>query len=457
MKKYLSVLFCITLIIFAAVHSQGQIITTYAGDHVGGDAGDGGPATSAELHQDAAIALDAAGNLYIADFGNNKVRKVSAAGIISTIAGTGTAGYSGDGGQATDAKLYHMAGIAVDNAGNVYIADSWNNAVRKVNTSGIITTVAGNTSPGYTGNGGQATAAELDDPNNIAVDAAGNIYIADAHNNVIRKVNTSGIITTVVGNGYNAGTTLGGYSGDGGPATAAELFYPESVTFDGAGNMYIAELYNNVIRKVDVAGTISTFAGNNTAGYSGDGSSATDAQLKGPYAVAVDGAGNVFIADASNDVIRMVNTAGIISTYAGDNATPGYSGDGGPATAAGLYVPTDCLIDPAGNLYIADDENNVVRIVRPPTTGIHSLQGVITGSLTAYPNPNNGAFTINLLSSVDESATVSIINVVGERVIEINTITNKPTNVQVHVSAGTYFVLARTSNGSWYQKIMVSE
>ena len=184
--------------------------------------------------------------------------------IISTFAGNGTAAYTGDGGQATAAGLNTPYGVAVDASGSVYISDYNNHRIRKVNTSGIISTFAGNGTAGYTGNGGQATAAELSYPRGVAVDAAGNVYIADYNNNVIRMVNTAGIISTFAGNGTQ------GYTGDGGPATAAALNYPQGVAFDALGNVYIADVSNNRIRKVSTAGTISTVAGNGTAGYTGD-------------------------------------------------------------------------------------------------------------------------------------------------------------------------------------------
>jgi len=439
-----------------SLHGPAQIITTFAGGHSSGYGGDGGQATAAKLNQAAAVALDAAGNLYISDYANNVIRKVNTEGIISTIAGTGVPGYSGNGGQATDARLYHTAGVAVDNSGNVYIADSWNNVVRVVNASGIISAFAGNDTAGYSGDGGQATAAELDDPNNLTVDGAGNVYIADAHNNVIRKVSTTGIITTFAGNGYNAGTTHGGYSGDNGPATAAELYYPEGVKFDRSGNLYIAELRNSVIRKVNTTGIITTFAGNNTSGYSGDGYQATNAQLKGPYDVSADNAGNVFIADASNNVIRMVNTSGIISTYAGINAAPGYTGDGSPAVDAGLSVPTGCVVDHSGNLYIADDENNAVRLVTSASAGVHSLLNAIIESLTAYPNPNNGTFTVSLHSPIDEKVSVTITNMLGQKVDECAEFTNKPVSIEVEAPPGMYFINATTDHGVWFEKIIIN-
>ena len=217
------------------------------------------------------MAVDASGNLYIADTGNNRIRKVSATGIITTVAGNGSAGYSGDGGPATSAQLDGPEGVAVDGSGNLYIADTCNNRIRKVSATGIITTVAGNGSAGYSGDGGPATSAQLSLPAGVAVDGSGNLYIADSGNNRIRKVSATGIITTVAGNGSP------GYSGDGGPATSAQLNQPAGVAVDASGNLYIADSSNNRIRKVSATGIITTVAGNGFDGYSGDGGPATSA------------------------------------------------------------------------------------------------------------------------------------------------------------------------------------
>ena len=354
------------------------IITTIAGNGTAGYSGDGGQATDAKLSYAEDIIFDTAGNMYVADSYNNVIRKINTSGIITTIAGngtgagTGTGGYSGDGGHATAGEFDAPVDIAFDAIGNLYIADYWNNRVRKVNTAGIITTVAGTGAMGYTGDGSPATAATLDLPCGITFDAAGNLYIADEQNNVIRKVNTAGIITTVVGNGTGAGTGHGGYSGDGGPATAAELNEPSDITFDNRGNLYIAEVGNSRIRIVNTLGVITTIAGGGTSGL-GDGGFATAAQLNFPYGITLDNLGNLYIGDALNNRIRKVNTLGIISTIVG-NGTAGYIGDGGVATDAELNEPYSVTFDNLGNLYIADDANSSIRKVsNVATTGINQL------------------------------------------------------------------------------------
>ena len=333
-------------------------ITTVAGNGTRGFGGDGGPAVAAQLNRPAGVALDGAGNLYIADLGNHRIRKVGSAGVISTVAGDGTGGYRGDGGPATAARLYLPAGVALDGAGNLYIADYWNHRIRRVDAAGVITTVAGAGSTGesgggFGGDGGPATAAQLNRPTGVALDGAGNLYIADLRNDRIRKVDSAGVISTVAGDG------TGGYRGDGGPATAAQLNRPTGVALDGAGNLYITDRVNHRIRKVDAAGVISTVAGAGRGGYRGDGGPAVAAQLNYPTGVALDGAGNLYIADWGNDRIRKVDSAGVISTVAGG----GSGGDGGPATAALLNLPGDVALDGAGNLYIADTLNNRIRKV----------------------------------------------------------------------------------------------
>ena len=276
--------------------------------------------------------------------------------IITTIAGTGSDGYTGDGGQATAAKIYWPTGLAV-HAGNLYIADQQANVIRAVNiSSGIITTVAGNGTSGFVDNVA-ATAAELQYPSGVAFDKNGNMYIADTWNNRIRIVSTSGTITTFAGKGP------AGYSGDGGTATNAKLQYPSSVAVDASGNVYIADNSNNRVRIVNTSGIISTYAGTGTAGFAGDGGAATAAELNNPVGVTLDASGNLYIADSLNERIREVRTSGIISTIAG-NGTAGYNGDGIAATSAELYDPCQLALDAAGDIYIPDFFNNRVREVK---------------------------------------------------------------------------------------------
>ena len=334
-------------------------INTIAGNGTGGFTGDGGAATSAEINISWAVAVDASGNVYFVDAFNYRIRKVTlATGIISTIAGNGTSAYSGDGGQATAASLYYPQGVAVDGSGNVYIADESDNRIRKVTAAtGIITTIAGSSlTGGFSGDGGQATAAQLNQPWGVAVDASGNVYFADWSNQRIRMITVStGIITTI------AGTGTAGFSGDGGVASNAQLNNPVGVAVDGSGNVFIADQSNQRIRKV-TGGIISTIAGNGVNGYGGDGGAATSASLKYPLEIAVDNSGNLYIADSGNNRIRMITVStGIISTFAG-NGTSGYSGDGGAATSAKLSNPNGVAVSCSG-VYISDEFNNRIREV----------------------------------------------------------------------------------------------
>lgn len=358
--------------------SQGVISTT-AGNGLIPFSGEGLAATSASVGV-SAIALDPSGNTYIADVVSNKVLKVSTAGTITTFAGTGAFAFAGDGGPAARASVFNPNGVAADGQGNVYIADSTNNRVRKVNASGTISTVAGTGSPTFSGDGGPAASAALQTPMALAVDASGNLYIADSANNRVRKVNAAGAISTVAG-----GAILPGYSGDGGQAVGAGLFLPGGIAVDTSGNLFIADIGNNRIRKVSAGGVITTVTGNGTKGFSGDGGPATAAQLNlfGAHAgVAVDSAGNLYIADIANHRVRKVDGAGVITTVAG-NGIAGFSGDGGPAVNAGLNNPTDVAVDAAGNWYIADTTNHRVRKVTVSSGGAAptiSTSGIVNGA-----------------------------------------------------------------------------
>lgn len=333
------------------------VISTVAGNGSQGFSGDGGLAVNAVLHSPTGVALDSVGNLYIADPGNNRIRKITPQGIISTVAGNGTGNFGGDQGPAINAQLNYPVSVALDSAGNLFIGDFVNQRIRKVDNAGIISTVAGSGIRGFSGDGGPATNAQLMDPQGIAVDVSGNLFIADFANHRIRKVDTTGNISTYAGNG------VPGYSGDGGAATTAELNYPQGVATDSTGNVFIADRANQRARKVSVLGIISTIAGDGNAKDSGDGGSAINAELSYPYGIATDSQGNIYIADVQGGRIRKIDTAGTISTVAGGPASGGFSGDGGLAINAGLYSPTSVAVDSIGNFYIADQTNQRVRKV----------------------------------------------------------------------------------------------
>ena len=350
----------------ARSQAQGFTISTTAGNGTLGYTGDGGPATAAEFHP-WCVTVDASGNLYISDWFKNVVRKVAVNGAISTVAGNGTLGYSGDAGPATSAQLAYPCGVAFDQSGDMYIADSGNNVIREVTPAGTITTIAGNNTRGYSGDQAQATAAQLYAPLGLAFDAAGNLYVSDSGNQVIRVIGTTGNIGTF------AGLLEAGYSGDGGLATAAQFYYPKGLAMDSSGNLYIADMGNSVIRKIS-NGIVTTVAGNGRAGFSGDGGAATIAQLFSPDSLAVDNFGNLYIADVGNQRIREVLANGTITTIAG-NGIRGYSGDGGPATQAELYNPNSVAVVSCsapicngvteGTIYVADENNHVIRKLTP--------------------------------------------------------------------------------------------
>ena len=371
---------------------SGYTITTMAGNGTRGYSGDGGPATSAQLSSPAGIFVDASGTLYIADQVNYRIRAVTAQGNISTVAGNGTAGYAGDGGKATSAELANPFAVAVDSSGNFYIADVTNAVIRKVTSAGTITTVAGNNTAGagFGGDGGAGTSAQLNQPSGVAVDSSGNVFIADTVNNRIRKLTSGGTITTA------AGTGVAGFSGDGLAGTKAMLNAPRGIAVDAFNNLYIADSGNQRIRKLASNGIITTVAGTGVAGFSGDGGFATSAQINRPFDVKVDSAGNLYIADYLNSRIRRVAANGGITTIAG-NGRFAYTGDGGPATSATLNFPSGVAVDTSGNVYVADNQNSVIRLLTPPaslaTPPSINTGGVITASqFGAFPATAPGSW-----------------------------------------------------------------
>ena len=360
----------------------------YPGNFVGSYGGDGGPAIEGDLNYPRDVAVDGSGNLYIADTGNHRVRRVDATGVISTVAGTGQrtddevhvggwiGGYGGDGGPAVEAHLNYPTGVAVDGAGNLYIADTWNHLVRRVDAGGTISTVAGSgtgtgrerylNQGGYRGDGGPAIEARLNRPQDVAVDGSGNLYIADTGNGRIRRVDRSGIIATVAGNGVSD------YRGDGGPAVEASFRGAVRIALDGLGNLYIADAGSDRIRRVDRSGIITTIAGIGHGRFSRLPGPANMAVLDNPSGVAADGLGNVFISDTWNNHIRRIDRMGIMTTIAGTLNPLGYpeedfGGDGGPAIRAGLGFPRGIAVSISGTVYFADRWNHRIRaLAKPP-------------------------------------------------------------------------------------------
>ncbi len=408
------------------------IIRRFAGHRICGFSGDGGPAKTATFTTTTALAFDHDGNLLVGDSGNARIRRIDCKGKVTTVAGTGTFGDSGDGGPATQANIGDVAGIAIDSLNRIYFSDS-NSVVRMVDAAGIIHTVAGNGTEGFSGDNGPATSAQLAGPQGLAVDGDGNLYIADASNSRIRKVDPNGIITTFAGSGaadnsgngglatsaglaYPLGLVLkdntlyistasnviwavdlstqvinmvagsmpspvGGFNGDGNHALATRLNLPNGMAFDSAGNLYVADEGNDRVRKINPAQIVSTVAG----GHLGDDGPARKASLNSGFNVhlAFDAAGNLYVADPGNNRVRKITPEGIISTFAG-NGFSGYSGDGGLATNAMLNDPNSVTVDNQGNVFIADSGNGVIRKV--------DASGVI--STFAKPSPYGYGTTV---------------------------------------------------------------
>jgi sugar lactone lactonase YvrE len=339
-----------------AATTEDSTIHTVSGSERG-FAGDGGPAAQALLNQPRDTAVAADGTIYVADTFNDRIRKIAPDGTISTIAGTGSPDYNGDDIAATSASLHWPHDVTVDEGGVVYIADSAHHRIRMVTTDGVITTIAGTGQPGSTGDGGPATAARIQNPKSVAV-YDGSLYFSSLEDKVRRVDLTSGIITTV------AGTDVAGYSGDGGPATSATLDSPQRIAVDSVGNLYVADTGNSVVRRIDAGtGVITTVAGNGTPGSSGNGDLATTAQIDHPRGLALDGDQVLYVADSDSHCVRRVNLeTGIIRRVAG-TMEKGFSGDGGPAKEAQLYQPRGLSVTPDGDLLIADTFNDRLRMV----------------------------------------------------------------------------------------------
>ncbi len=386
-------LLCLALLAFHI--GYGQTISTIAGTGASAYSGDGAGAVSAALSGPFAVAADNKGNIFVADRLNHRIRKIDRSGIISTVAGNGTAGFSGDGGPATLAMIDGPTGVAADTAGNLFIADKNNNRIRRV-SNGMITTIAGTGTAAYSGDGGPASAAAINGPRSVATDKRGNVFIADQSNNRIRKIDAAGIIKTIAGNGSQ------GFSGDGGPATNAQLYNPAGLAAGANGELCIADVDNERVRRVAADGTITTVAGTGTSGFSGDYNAATGAQLYEPIGLATDKLGNVYLADAWNQRIRMITVSGSIFTIAGNGAA-GFSGDAGLAINAAFNNPYGIAVESSGVIYVADYTNNRIRKI----SAVTAVEDVSSGvQFSVYPNPSKGHIAIDMPQTMAEGRVV---------------------------------------------------
>ena len=446
-------------LLFRQTNCGGQIITTIAGASppgwTGDFAGDNGPATAALLNTPSSMAFDVLGNIYIADEGNAHIRKIDSNGIISSIAGTNFYGYGGDDSIATVAKFCDMGFIKLKSDGTLYIPDICNNRIRKIDlSSDIITTDVGNGFAYCFSGDGFATSTSLVGPFSVELDVLGRIYFSTVCNYVFR-VEMDNHLTIIAGS-----DSAGNYSGDNGPATDATINHPTDIALDKFGNLYISDMHNNVIRKVDVSGVITTFAGIfNTYGYSGDNGVATLAKLNSPTGITTDGEGNVFFADCVNNVVRRIDYyTNIITTVVGCGAgwnvdTGGFSGDGGPATAAKLYHPAGITFDKDGNLYIADWLNNRVRKV----TNVGVPLGVVNrmessdNPFKLYPNPALNEINVR----TDAPGEVQIFDLTGRLVQDVDVIQFSVTIRVDELPSGVYVtVFTDTRNNKSYGKFL---
>ena len=434
------------LLLLLSTVLNGQIITTVAGNGSYGFGGNGGAATAAPLNDPRSVVCDRNGNVYFCEFYGCDVRKISTAGIISTVAGTGIPGYNGDSIQATDAQLGLCPSLAVDKAGNIYISSELR--IRKVDTAGIITTIAGTAdTPMFNGDGIAATAARIATWG-IAIDTIGNIYLGDA--NRIRVIDTFGIIHTI------AGTGVAGSSGDGGPATLAEV-QPLDIAIDKYLNVYFTDNLTRVRKIMRNTGVISTIAGTGVTGFSGDGGPATAAEFNGLEGLCVDDSGNVLIADGYYSRIRKINTSGIINTIAGNGYT-GFMGDGGLADTSALAWPAGVFAGINGKIYIADMWNFRIRCI-----GCGALEGIENVNkenglfMQVSPNPVvDNQLAIFISSEGKTSVHLLLFNAAGQLLKEKNKVTtNESIEWQLNEPAGIYYLQAIIGTQKITRKIVI--
>ena len=418
MKKiYLSVLLFV-------VNLNAQTVTTFAG--AGFEGSNDGTGIAARFINPSGVAVDASGNIYVADTGNHLIRKITAVGVVSTFAGSRLQG-SADG-TGTAASFRYPSGVAVDASGNIFVADSSNHLIRKITAAGVVSTFAGSGAEGSAD--GTGTAASFRYPYGVAVDASGNIFVADKNNHLIRKITAAGVVSTFAGSGAEGS--------DDSTGTAASFKYPNGVAVDASGNIFVADLGNHKIRKIIAAGVVTTFAGSGAAGRA-DGTG-TDASFRYPNGVAVDASGNIFVADSNNHLIRKITAVGVVSTSAGSSFQ---GNDDGTGTAASFRYPHGVAVDALGDIFVADSNNHMIRKITPAlTTTVYEFK-----NLNSYPNPAQNEFYIN----IEEKAFAEMYTLLGNKV-DAKNLTNGINTLDLsNLQTGVYIV--KISNEKGYQNI----
>lgn len=412
------------LALFSSISSGWAQVSTLAGNGTSGKTD--GPAASAQFNNPNGVVFDKAGNLYIGDWSNHTIRKITAAGIVSTFAGTGVPGYQD--GPASSAQFFEPWGLAIDAFDNIYVGDAKNNRIRKITPSGMVSTLAGSGTPDFAD--GTGTMASFNYPSAVGVDAAGNVYVGDGNNHRIRKITPSGVVTTVAGSGVMGMAD--------GPASSARFNVPNCMVVTASGDIYVTDVWNHAIRKVS-GGVVSTFAGGTMGSVDGKG---TAARFNNPHGILLDSDGSLFVSDTENNRVRKIATDGTVTTVSG--STYGYLD--GPLSSSLFHKPKCLAADKKGNLYVTDEANNRIRKLTGVTTGIRHSE---LSASAVYPNPAQNFLTINCKVS-EKKALLSVYNVLGQTVIEKSFATpNLSLNEQINLSemqSGTYWI--KVSSGT---------
>ncbi len=425
---------------------QAQVIVTVAGTGMIGYSGDGGPASAAILRAPSGVFVDDTGNVLFCD--NTTIRKIKPAygGIISTVAGLPTSGYSGENIPAIYAEINGVRDLFLDHKGNMYLPDAGNNRLRKVDKNGIIKTIAGTGIAGYNGDGIPAISAHLNSPIGVAVDDTGNVYVADVYNYRIRKIDTFGIISTICGTGVT------GFSPDGSYADTSRLNYIGSVRVSKSGELIICD--NLRLRKIGFDGKLTTIVGTGISGYTGDGGPATAASITGGT-FGLDTLGNIFLCDGSNSKIRKIDTAGIITTIAGSPGGGGYGGDGGNPLTALLAAPAGVAVNNEGDVFIGDMANNRIRMITNHPIGVNNTDAKGGQKISIYPNPATDQFTISFSASSRSSHPLIIHDIYGREIDRLSITSNEPLLFPSCLPTGMYVVSVISSGQTFSTKLQI--